>query len=209
MKLFQNVWQTELRNFDGTGEPAASEVPPQEAAPTPEAPPVTPAPAPEPEQYSLNWDEVTVPEGFTLEGELGTEFRSVAEELQFSAAQTTKVLEMAGKLTSATLGGYEEAWNQKMDAWVNEIRNDPEIGGDKFSDSMQRVGAVVDAYGTKELRELLDTTGLGNNIHLVRFLAKIGDDFRTKPPVTTELPARSMQDRASRIYTNTPQQRSQ
>ncbi len=51
---------------------------------------------------------------------------------------------------------------------------DKEIGGDKLISNLSAAQRALDQFGTPELKEYLNTTGLGNHPDLVKTFVKIG-----------------------------------
>lgn len=70
-----------------------------------------------------------------------------------------------------------EAHNKQVDEWVGSLRNDPEFGGAKFDANVATAQKAMTAYGSPELTELLDESGLGSHPLFVKLMHKIGQDL--------------------------------
>jgi hypothetical protein len=57
------------------------------------------------------------------------------------------------------------------EAWHDELLRDPEVTA-----NLEAARALVKEHGNPELQKLLDSTSLGNNPGLVRFLVKLAKD---------------------------------
>ena len=68
----------------------------------------------------------------------------------------------------------EEILKAENKRWIEVGMADPEIGGDKYKESAELAKRVVEKYGTKELIEGLEKSGLGNYHEFVRFVSRIG-----------------------------------
>lgn len=58
--------------------------------------------------------------------------------------------------------------------WIEVGMSDVEIGGDKYKESAELAKRVVDKFGSKELKESLEKSGLGNYHEFVRLMSRIG-----------------------------------
>ena len=70
--------------------------------------------------------------------------------------------------------GQREAFNAKVEAWENEVKSDPDMGGDKYPDTIADAKRAMDHFATDEFRNTLEESGLGSNPGVVRMMAKIG-----------------------------------
>ena len=59
--------------------------------------------------------------------------------------------------------------------WLEESKNDKEIGGANFPKNAELSFRVIKKYGTPELVKFLEDTGLGNHPEAVRIFVKIGN----------------------------------
>jgi hypothetical protein len=88
-------------------------------------------------------------------------------------------------------------FTNQLDSWVSELKADKEIGGDKFDENAGVAAKAIEKFGSPELKQVLNQTGMGNNPDLFRFALNIGrhlieDNPGTGSPAGTET---SMQDR--------------
>lgn len=114
-------------------------------------------------------------------------------------AEVTKVAErMAARQT--------EHWNETRRTWVDQVRADPEIGGNRLETVLNAAGAVIEQYGgtadqVKELRQVLALTGAGDHPALVRLFNNLGKARATEGrPVAAMTPPPAPQTRAQRRY---------
>ena len=82
------------------------------------------------------------------------------------------------KKRTAILAGVQqrqaEAWQKTTEQWAADVKADKEIGGDKLISNLSAAQRALDQFGTPELKEYLNTTGLGNHPDLVKTFVKIG-----------------------------------
>lgn len=193
MNLFARLLYRRLcteQPADGGASPAASEpaapvaeVPPvQESAPTevkpegkegddPEKPDPSKEQKPEgaPEKY-----EFAAGEGIELDGTAIEAFEPVARELNLTNEQAQKLVDMYPKIIASQEQRQAEAWQQQTEQWAADVKADKDIGGDKLPANLGAAQRAIDQFGTPELKEYLNGTGLGNNPELVKAFVKIG-----------------------------------
>ena len=63
-----------------------------------------------------------------------------------------------------------EAWQKTTEQWAADVKADKEIGGDNLISNLSAAQRALDQFGTPELKEYLNTTGLGNHPDLVKTL---------------------------------------
>jgi hypothetical protein len=68
--------------------------------------------------------------------------------------------------------------------WVDEVKNDPTFGGEKFLKTVEDVKRAADVFLTADDREALNTSGWGNHPMLVRLFARIGKAMANDGMVT-------------------------
>lgn len=67
-----------------------------------------------------------------------------------------------------------EAWQKTTEQWAADVKADKEIGGDKLTGNLSAAQRALAQFGTPELKEYLEGTGLGNHPELVKAFVKIG-----------------------------------
>lgn len=63
--------------------------------------------------------------------------------------------------------------NQR-NTWANQVKADNELGGQNFANTKLNIGRVMQQFGTPELKNFLNQSGLGYNPDFVRFMNKVG-----------------------------------
>lgn len=170
---------TEVKS-DPLAPPAAPPPAPTSAEPKPEEKKVEAAPAAPFDVKSLK-----LPEGFTLDEKLGGEFSALLNDDKLSRGDLAqKLVDMQIAREKATAEEGERRFVQLQEQWVDAVKKDPEVGGDKFDASLSAVGRLVDKYGTKEAREAFTATGAGNNPHIFKMLVKMAGDLNEGAPVS-------------------------
>lgn len=118
-----------------------------------------------PESYDLK-----MPEGVELDKAAADEFTAIAKELKLSAEGAQKLADVGAKMAQR----QAEAHANLVESWVEQVKTDKEIGGDKLDENLAVARKAVDAFGTPELKEFLNATGLGNHPALIKAFYKAG-----------------------------------
>lgn len=128
------------------------------------------APQGAPESYA----DFTLPEGVTLDPEMGTELTALAKELNLPQATAQKLVDLGVKQAQ----GFATALKTSVDAakaqWADAVRSDAEIGGANLGPNMAVAKKALVAFGTPELTGLLNQTGLSQNPEFLRLLFRVG-----------------------------------
>ncbi|HHH4559590.1 TPA: peptidase [Enterobacter roggenkampii] len=122
-----------------------------------------------PEKY-----EFQAAEGVELDTEALKDFEPVARDLNLTNEQAQKLVDAYPKILAGVQQRQEEAWQAQTEQWAADVKADKEIGGDKLTANLIAAQRALDQFGTPELKEYLNTTGLGNHPDLVKTFVKIG-----------------------------------
>lgn len=97
---------------------------------------------------------------------------------------------------------------EQKKSWMNEVKNDPQIGGQNFETTKANIQKVMQTYGSKELSSYLNDSGLAYNPHFVRFIsqigASIGNDSNFINGQSSAQKAESRSEMIRRRYPNSP-----
>lgn len=116
------------------------------------------------------YEAYQVPEGATLDADLVNEANVVFKELGLSQAQAQKLVDFELQQQAKA----QQAFQQATEAWISEGRSDAEIGGPNWEVSVADARKAINAFGNDGLKEVLNTSGLGNHPEVIRAFAKIG-----------------------------------
>jgi hypothetical protein len=149
-----------------------------------------------PEKY-----EFTAPEGVTYDASVLDAFSKSAKEANLTQDVAQKML---SELAPAIKARSDEQVKAIQDGWTEATKTDKEIGGDKLQATLVLAKKGVSEFATPALRELLDTTALGNHPEVIRLFSRIGqsiseDKFVKGDPSANVVPVVDM-------YPNTPKQ---
>ena len=123
-----------------------------------------------PEKY-----EFKPAEGQELDTAALEQFEPIARELNLTNEQAQKIVDLYGtKIMPMVQKQQAEAWQAQTEEWAATVKADKEIGGDKLTANLGVAQRALDTFGTPELKEYLNGTGLGNHPELVKAFIKVG-----------------------------------
>jgi hypothetical protein len=108
-----------------------------------------------------------VPEGVALDETRLGEFKTIAKELKLPQDAAQKVLALAVQHEQARA----DAFATQVQQWADAVKADKELGSEE---SLAAAVKAVETFGTPELKDLLNSTGMGNHPEVVKLMAKIG-----------------------------------
>lgn len=132
-----------------------------------------------PEKY-----EFQAGEGVELDTEALKDFEPVARDLNLTNEQAQKLVDAYPKILAGVQQRQADAWQATTEQWAADVKADKEIGGDRLTENLSAAQRALDQFGTPELKEYLNTTGLGNHPDLVKTFVKIGKSMSEDGMVT-------------------------
>lgn len=126
-----------------------------------------------------NYEDFKAPQGTVIDAKVATEFKAVAKELGLSQANAQKVIDKLAPLlahseSSRVQTTLQSTLNKARDGWVATAKADKEIGGEKFAEHIATAGKAWAAFGTPELKKLLNDSGLGDHPEVIRWAFRVG-----------------------------------
>jgi hypothetical protein len=122
-----------------------------------------------PEKYELK-----APDGVTLDAEVLGEFEGLARDLNLSQEKAQKVTDLGARLAQKWATNQAEAIQTAAAEWATSSSTDKEFGGDKLTENLAISKKALDAFGTPELKTLLNDSRLGNHPEVIRFMYRAG-----------------------------------
>lgn len=143
------------------------------------------------------YEDFKVPEGVALDTEVTTEFKTLAKELDLSQENAQKLTDLATKLSAKHQGQMADVLKQAAADWTQAAQTDKEFGGEKLNENLSVAKKARDTFGTPELTQLLDESGLGNHPEVIRFFYRTGKAISEDGfvPGTKQVPVKSTAQR--------------
>lgn len=131
-----------------------------------------------PEKYDFK-----LPEGYTLdEGALKT-FEPILRELNLPNESAQKLVSAYAEMQKVQDQEAGKAFDEQINKWAEETKADKEIGGQAFNANHADAIKAIGKFGTPELKELLNLTGMGNHPEVVRFCMRVGKALKEDSPI--------------------------
>lgn len=170
----------------------------QQPAPTPAKP--TEPTKPPPEAAPLTVEALKLPEGVEVKPDDPRlkSFLEVMNDAKLSPAdRANKLIELQHSVTREVAEGLSKQWSDMQEQWQGEVKADPVLGQDA---SLGAVRKVVEEFFPPEAKQIFDTTGAGNNIHIIRGLYKISQVLSEGKLMPAGQPQAEQKDAASLFY---------
>jgi hypothetical protein len=139
--------------------------------------------------------ELQLPEGMSVDQGLLDEFKAVASDAKLTAAERAqKSLDLAVKHQQAMV----DAHHARVNEWAESVKTDKELGGEKLPETLATARKAID-LGPPELKELLNSSGLGNHPAVVKWAYTVGKALSEDRFVRGQAP-QAQGSRESRLY---------
>jgi hypothetical protein len=98
-------------------------------------------------------------------------FSEAAKDANLTQEAAQKLLD---KVAPALQARNEEQVKAVHQQWTEASTSDKEFGGEKLKENLGVARKALDQFGTPELKQFLETTGLGSHPEVIRLLFKAG-----------------------------------
>ena len=137
----------------------------------------------------IQYQAFEMPEGMEVDADALAGFTPLLQEHKIPQEQAQKYVNIHIEALKKQAEAHATAWTEAMGKWQDEVKADPEIGGDHFAETETFVALALkklgppdrkgkDAQGneitTNPLQDILKITGTGNHVEVVRILRKMG-----------------------------------
>lgn len=119
-----------------------------------------------PEKY-----EFVAPEGQEFDAEFIKSYEATARELDLPQDKAQKIID---KISPVLQERQIAQLNAIREEWAESSRTDKEFGGEKIEENMAIAKKALDQFGTPELKDLMNKSGLGNHPEMIRFFYRAG-----------------------------------
>lgn len=126
------------------------------------------------EKAPTEYAEFDIPEGITVQDTDVVAFKGLAQDMGLSQQNAQKLLSFEAERIRTMNDQLSEQHVQQTQEWAEQARADREFGGDAFNQNVATAVAAIDTFGTPEVKELLNQTGLGSHPGIIRMFWKVG-----------------------------------
>lgn len=147
----------------------------------------------------IEYKDFVLPEGATLDAKTLADAKALFAESKLPQDQAQKFIDYHVSAVKAAHEGNIAAFEKLQTGWRDEIMADPQIGGAKFeTHTLPALSKFItsfcpDAASQKAFKEAVNMTGVGNNPHFVRALARAGAALMEGQPAAGGKPAKPTQ----------------
>lgn len=126
------------------------------------------------ESKEISYDELVLSEDSKLSEDILESIKEFAKEANLSSDQAKKILDNQDLLLKEYEADLKDSHDKQISDWEMQVRNDPELGRDKFEETLKLTDMVMKKFGDEQLLKDLTATGYGNHPGLVRFVTRVG-----------------------------------
>lgn len=113
--------------------------------------------------------DFTMPEGMELDTELAGELKAFIQEKNLSQEDGQMIADLGVKMLQKQQSAFESLREQ----WAQDAKTDKEIGGEQFEANVGAANKALGTFGSPELVNYLQETGLGNHPEMIRAWYKV------------------------------------
>lgn len=158
----------------------------------------------------LTVEAVQLPEGYepAYEGAISEFVDIMNENAGDPVALASALINLQIKSQEKIAEAQGDPFEEMQESWIKEAKADPVYGGDKLAPTLGSIKSLIKEVAGKDAQSVvdaLDATGAGNNPALIRFLAKVAENYSEGKAVPGN-PGASTQpkDLAHQLYPNLP-----
>lgn len=152
------------------------------------------------EEAAPDYSGLEIPDGSPLDASLLESAAAFAGEHGLTPEQAQAIIDRDSQ--RAVEGA--EAWVTQVNAWEQQVRSDPDLGGDKLAATVQAGKAALAAYFSPEFAAELNQSGMGNHPEFIRGLAKIHARHLAEPTQFARGGQPASSDERTRAFPNSP-----
>ena len=118
--------------------------------------------------------EITTSTGEQLDGEDLDKLNQVCKKAGITQKQAQMLFSAYENDVSNFNQQLQSSYNQQLQSWRDAVMNDRELGQENFEKTKANIKNVISRFGSSELSDFLNKSGLGYNPDFVRFVNKVG-----------------------------------
>lgn len=160
---------------------------------------------PAPEFKPLAAADIKLPEGFSADDAAMGKFLEITNGAKLGADQVQSLVALQSSLMKQASEAGSKLWEDTQKGWQDEVRADPEIGGQSLDENLSHVAKLIDRFGgekAQDIRQAFAYTGAGNNPAIVRFMVKVAKELSDPAPITGR-PSSAPVDAAALLFPKT------
>jgi hypothetical protein len=117
--------------------------------------------------------ELKLPEGFQPDAKVLDGFKAKAKALGLDGAKASDLVGFYADLQKQAAAQQAQHIEQTRKAWKDAQLADKEFGGAELQKNVAAAHKVMTKFGTAELKDFLEQTGLGDHPEVIRFFVRV------------------------------------
>lgn len=140
--------------------------------------------------------ELKLPDGFVKDEVVLGEFQGLAKELGLKGEHAQKLVDLHVKMQESFIAQVQQEQAAQAAEWRKQVESDTATYGKQPYEAIVATATrAMERYGTPELRQVLNDTGLGNHPALIKFVYGIGKSMREDSVAGTSGPGAGSRER--------------
>ena len=152
------------------------------------------------EVKTVEYTDFKLPEGFEVDAEALTNFKGLAKEMGISQENAQKLVDMQASLMSKQNEANTKAWEKMQNDWRSSAMADKEYGGQTVKENIGVAKKALDKFGSPELKQALEVTGMGNHPEFIRLLYRVGKTLKEDKMAGGQEPTNTGKDVAKTLF---------
>jgi hypothetical protein len=124
-----------------------------------------------PNQAPESYADFKLPEGIAADKAMTEEFKSIAKSLNLSQENAQKLVDVQAKYVKSQGDAVLNQYKQQVENWKKESIQS--LGAD-YKKELSLAAKARDRFGSPELKQLLNDTGLANHKDVISLFLKVG-----------------------------------
>jgi hypothetical protein len=158
---------------------------------------------------AVEFTDFTLPEGVQLDDTSLNTFKEVLGGELPPQEKGQRLVDMyiaeINKRDQAASDNQYKVWNETQAQWKEQVKADPELGGNRFNTTLQTCIGAINQYGgteaqVAELKQALTFTGAGSHPAIIRWANNMASALKEGSPMATTAAPKPPQSRAQKRY---------
>lgn len=115
-----------------------------------------------------------------------TAFEPVFKELGLTQEGLGKLLPLYHAELARQDKEIADLYTAQRESWEAGAKADKDFGGNNYDENVKVAQTAIARFGSQALKDLLNETGLGNHVEVLKFFEKVGRQISEDKPVGTK-----------------------
>jgi len=149
----------------------------------------------------LTAENLSLPDNLQADEKFVSSFIDTLNDADLSPQDRANALtQIHADAMSAMLEQVQTDAVAEIQKWGEDIASHKDLGGDNLAATEAAVADVMQEFGSPELSEWIDTTGIGNRVEFVEFLTKVSRVISEGKPTVGDPTSEETKTQAQRIF---------